>query len=39
VVDYYGAHRDEVDRIAEHEHAAATRAEAAWQAGQAPTAG
>jgi uncharacterized protein (DUF433 family) len=39
VVDYYAAHRDEVDRIAEREHAAATRAEAARRAGQTPTAG
>jgi hypothetical protein len=37
-VDYYAAHREEVDRIAEREHAAAECAEAAWRAEQATTA-
>lgn len=33
-VDYYALHRDEIDDIAEREHAAAERAEAAWRAGE-----
>jgi uncharacterized protein (DUF433 family) len=33
-VRYYAAHRDEVDRYAEREIAAADRAEAAWRAEQ-----
>jgi uncharacterized protein (DUF433 family) len=37
-VDYYAAHRDEVDRTAEREHVAAEHAEAAWRAGREPRA-
>jgi uncharacterized protein (DUF433 family) len=33
-VNYYAIYRDEVDDIAEREHAVAERAEAAWRAGQ-----
>lgn len=33
-VNYYAVYRDEVDEIAEREHAVAERAEAAWRAGQ-----
>ena len=33
-VDYYALYRDEIDDIAEREHAAAERAEAAWRAGE-----